>query len=104
MTAMRRRHLADARVDPIQARRATPVVPSTRPHEDDVLAHLRISLIPLFSAPVGTVSLRRRRGRQWHRRSWTLVLPRWAVVFEVGALVAIAITIVMLLARVLMPR
>ncbi len=59
-------------------------------------------LTPLFSAPVGPVTPRRRRGRRWHRRSWMSVLPRWPVVLELGALVAIAIAIVMLLDHVVM--
>jgi hypothetical protein len=53
--------------------------------------------IPLFSAPVGPIKEHRRRRRRWHRRHRGSVLLRRAVVFEVGALVALVICIAFVL-------
>jgi hypothetical protein len=61
-------------------------------------------VIPPVSAPDGPTAPRRRRSRRWQRRSWTSVLPRWPVVFELGAVVAIAIAIVLVLYHILMLR
>jgi hypothetical protein len=53
--------------------------------------------IPLFTAPVGPITAGRHRGHRWRRRHRWSALLRRAVVFEVGALVALVIGIILVL-------